>query len=96
MVESMENSALEREILSYLIENPDAHDTLEGIAHWWLLDRAIRAQTSKVEAALERLLSQGLVVKVERVDSEIQYRINRQRLDEILALLKNRKPSNGK
>ncbi len=91
----MENSALEREILSYLIENPDAQDTLEGIAHWWLLDRAIRAQAGKVEEALERLLRQGLIVKVENADSQVQYRINQQRLDEILASLKDRKPLNG-
>lgn len=87
----MDNSALEREILSYLMDNPDAQDTLRGIADWWLLERAIRIQTGKVEEALENLLDRGLLLKEEDPDSRVQYRINQQRLEEVLAALKDRK-----
>ena len=48
-------------ILRYLNDCPDAGDTLEGIATWWILQQRLNESLHTVEAALQRLKSQGLV-----------------------------------
>lgn len=59
-------------ILRYLHSHPDAVDTLEGIAKWWLpLDYC--ADKTLVKAALDRLESQGLVHKRANPDRHILY-----------------------
>lgn len=47
-------------ILRYLHSHPDAADTAEGIATWWLPARWC-ADVRTVRAALARLEAQGLV-----------------------------------
>lgn len=63
------------QILAYLRDNPDAQDTLEGIIEWWLLDRRIRDQTSRVKQALAYLSAQGLVVARTGTDSRTRYAV---------------------
>jgi hypothetical protein len=76
-----------REVLAYLAEHPDSHDTLEGIVEWWLLEREIKHQTTLVRAALAELVERGLVVEHCRADARSSYQINRARLAEIRELL---------
>jgi hypothetical protein len=65
-------------ILAYLVDNPDAGDTFEGIVEWWLLHQRIKIQTRTVsEAAAAKLVDQGLIVAEEGSDSRVIYRINR-------------------
>jgi DNA-binding PadR family transcriptional regulator len=52
---------LQREILSYLAQHPDAKDTVEGIMHWWLPGGDTGVRTSEVTAALDALVAQGWV-----------------------------------
>jgi hypothetical protein len=78
------------EILQYLIENPDAQDTQEGIANWWLLDRTIEHKTALVKEALKRLVKDRLVIKQERSDSRTDYKMNRRRRKKIISLLQQR------
>lgn len=47
-------------ILRYLHDHPDAADTVEGIAKWWL-PAAWRVDIDAVQCALFRLEAQGLV-----------------------------------
>ena len=75
-------------ILAYLAENPDAQDTLAGIADWWLLERQIKTQTATVKKALAELVSGELVLERKGEDSQVHYRINSRRLKEIKAMLK--------
>jgi hypothetical protein len=75
------------EILAYLVENPDAQDTLEGIIQWWLLEQRIKRQTTNVKEALAELVAQGLIIERQGRDSRTHYRINRRRRGEIRALL---------
>jgi hypothetical protein len=46
-------------IRHYLVEHPQAMDTLEGIAEWWLLRQEIRVAVQRVERALGQLTAQG-------------------------------------
>ena len=48
-------------ILGYLRQNPEAGDTLEGIARWWLGQARIDISMKQVEEALEELVHQGVV-----------------------------------
>jgi hypothetical protein len=57
-------TALAEAILAYLTEHPQAMDTLEGIAEWWLLRWQVRAVVEGVEAALHRLTEAGLLEEV--------------------------------
>jgi len=78
------------EILQYLIDNPDAQDTEEGIATWWLLDQAIKHKTALVKEALKRLVKDHLVIEQERSDSRTDYKMNRRRRKKIISLLQQR------
>jgi hypothetical protein len=64
-------------ILAYLLENPDAGDTLDGIVEWWLLNQRIRFETLTVSQAVARLVADGLIVEQKGPDSRIIYRANR-------------------
>jgi hypothetical protein len=77
-------------ILTYLAENPDAQDTLAGIAEWWLLERQIKTQTAAVKEALAELVSGELVLERKGKDSQAHYRINRRRLKEIKGMLEEK------
>jgi len=50
---------LSRTILAYLKENPEAGDTLEGIAGWWLEQARIERIVDDVAAALDNLVKKG-------------------------------------
>jgi DNA-binding PadR family transcriptional regulator len=78
---------LSYEVLSYLAEHPDAQDTLEGIMHWWLLEREIKFWTAEVRGTLAKLVSEGLLVEQTGPDTRTYYRLNRGKKREIQALL---------
>jgi hypothetical protein len=48
-----------REILRYFVRNPQAADSLEGVARWRLMDEVIRRKLDETEAALKWLVAQG-------------------------------------
>jgi hypothetical protein len=85
---SLREFDISREILAYLVDHPGAQDTLDGILHWWLLEREIKFQTEKVKGALGNLVKKGLILKYKSGDSRIHYRINQTKYDEIQELLK--------
>jgi hypothetical protein len=78
-----------REILQYLEEYPDAKDTLEGIAQWWLLKSLAAKKVMEVERALTFLLCEGLIIETRREGSPPLYRINRNKEKEIREMLKS-------
>jgi len=75
-------------LLSYLFENAAASDTLEGIVEWWLLNQRIMYGTAEVKAVLDQFVAQQLIVAAESSDKRVHYRVNRDRVKEIRALLK--------
>jgi DNA-binding PadR family transcriptional regulator len=66
------------EILQYLIKNPSAQDTLEGIVDWWFLGRT-KYPKPLVEKTLEMMVKDGLIVKQQVSDSRTIYKLYRRR-----------------
>jgi hypothetical protein len=81
---------LAEEILRYLIDHPNAQDTLKGIVTWWLLERTIKNQTALVKEVLDKLVADGLVIAQQGSDSQILYKINRHRRRKIVSLIQHR------
>lgn len=84
-----------RDILAFLVDNPDAQDTLEGIIQWWLLEQQIKYQTKLVKEAIEELVEKGLVLKNETLNSHIHYRLNQDKIEDIRMLLKTGDKESG-
>src|SRR6266849_4683273 len=72
---SVSNSSdpLADEILRYLLEHPEAQDTIDGIADWWLTERRVRQGIAEVEIALRHLVDRGLVDVAVREDGKSHY-----------------------
>jgi len=71
------------EILAYLMDHPDARDTLDGIVQWWLPEREFRYRVTSVKEAIEELLKDGWVTARKGQDSRTYYRINEEKRTEI-------------
>jgi len=78
------------QILAYLIEHPEAQDTVEGIVEWWLLERAIKFQKTKIINVLSELVAKGLILEHKGRDFQTHYRINQNKYEEIQKLIKQR------
>jgi hypothetical protein len=63
-------------IVSYLGKHPEAQDTLEGIANWWLTFERIELSTNAVADALQSLMQQGIVTLRVSGDGTTLYRLN--------------------
>ena len=57
-----------REIEQYLESHPQAADSLEGIATWWVSKQRIRSELEVVRAALEQLARLGVISTSETAD----------------------------
>jgi len=62
-------SKVAQAILSYLAEHPQAMDTLDGIAEWWLIRQQIRVEIEAVAGAIRQLIEQGLLVEIQSGDT---------------------------
>jgi len=79
------------DILDYLVGHPQAQDTLEGIAQWWLMEQRIKHVISQVKSALNELVREGLVLEHEGADGQARYSINLEKRAQIRARLKQGK-----
>lgn len=57
---------ISKKILDYLLKNPDAGDTLEGISRWWIQSEYIEQSVDEVASVIERLTKEGVVKKQEK------------------------------
>jgi hypothetical protein len=48
-------------VLDYLAEHPQAMDTVEGIAEWWVMREQVRVDVRLLERVLHRLTEQGVL-----------------------------------
>lgn len=78
--------------MEYMSEG--GQDCLEGITKWWLLDRTIQEETSKVKAALNHLGRDGLIEERQGLDSQVRYKIVDDKKQKITKLLFSNRPNN--
>lgn len=70
--------ALAETIRHYLSKHPNAADTLEGVATWWLSGSADKAWLTHVARAMEQLMKQGEVVRRTLRDGTVIYERNKE------------------
>jgi hypothetical protein len=78
------------QILAYLAEHPEAQDTVDGIVEWWLLERQITYQIIRVKEALSELVAKGWILENKAMDSQVHYRVNQNRYEEVRELFKQK------
>lgn len=54
------------DILDYLVAHPDAEDTLDGIARFWVTRQRIEVQVEQTKAVLADLVNRGYVIVSQR------------------------------
>ncbi|HEX6912840.1 MAG TPA: hypothetical protein VF142_20700 [Longimicrobium sp.] len=75
-----------RQIVRYLVQHPDAKDTIEGILRWWFAPGHGHAP-GEVQAALDALVDRGWLVERTVPPGRKLYGASPGRLDEMRALL---------
>ena len=70
-------SPIALQILAYLESNPDAQDTLDGIAEWWLLKQRFKTARTAVARALDELVERRLIMACQDASGRSFYRVNR-------------------
>ncbi|HJV48065.1 MAG TPA: hypothetical protein VJ549_02200 [Geothrix sp.] len=68
-----EPSELCRGILDYLRAHPEAADSLEGIASWWLPASGYSAPTEAVQEALALLVAEHRIARIDLADGRTLY-----------------------
>lgn len=81
-----------RAILHYLQVHPDAKDTLDGIAQWWLLKEWTERKYQQIEASIAQLVAEGLVVERRRPGLPPYYWLNGEKQNEISRILESNEP----
>lgn len=76
-----------RAVLRYLETHPEAKDTLEGIARWWLERERSERLLAEVERAVALLISRDLVVETRRPGMPPYYEINPSRREVIAEMI---------
>ena len=71
--EDSEVHAIATEIERYLACHPRSKDSTEGIRSWWLTGSTQVAASFKIDLALERLVTRGVVVKEILPDGRVIY-----------------------
>jgi hypothetical protein len=60
----VKDEELAQAILAYLAEHPQAMDSVEGIAQWWLMRQQIRVGVKTLTRVLRGLADRGLLEEV--------------------------------
>lgn len=77
-------------ILRYLDANPEARDTAEGIAQWWLRREWVERKIEDVQNAIQSLTNRGFILEEPNAGvCDMLYRLNPYQRDAIKALLRN-------
>ena len=87
---------LAREILSYFLHNPNAADTVEGVACWRLMEEKVRHTVELTSSALDWLVSLNFLVEMRTSGSVKIFQLNKERSIEVQCFLSDlRSPSSN-
>lgn len=81
---------VEEDIVNYLLDHPEAKDTLEGIVRWWVMEQRIRREMLQVQQAIGELVQRGWLLERESADAKVHYRLNPAKTEEIATALGRR------
>jgi len=76
-----------RAILRYLSRHPQAKDTLDGIATWWLLREWTERKAAEVKRAVSLLVEKKLVVELPVGGQSPCYKLNPENQTEVASFL---------
>jgi hypothetical protein len=85
-----------KQILSYFIRNPKAADSLEGVAHWRLLEEQVHRSVQQTEIALEWLVAEGFLQEVQTSGSTRIFKLNPERGEDAVRFIAEKKNSGKK
>lgn len=71
-----------KEILNYFVRNPNATDTLEGVARWRLLEEQAHRTVEETATALAFLVARGYLEEVPTSGANKVFRLDPQRVAE--------------
>jgi hypothetical protein len=77
-------------VLQYLVDHPDAKDTVQGIVRWWLPRGLAAWEEEAVQAALNALVARGWLTQRQTTTSPQLYGVNKEKLEVIKAFLRKR------
>lgn len=63
-------------MLRYFLRNPQAADTVEGIARWRLLNERIYTKVAETRCALRWLFERGFIIETSRLGVEPVFSLN--------------------
>jgi hypothetical protein len=69
------------DILRYVLRHPDAEDSIEGVARWWLMEQRIVDTVRETRVALRTLAERGFVLELGK-GRRARYRLNAARRQE--------------
>lgn len=75
-VEPNKQPKMAKEVLDHFYRNPQAVDTLEGVARWRLLRETVHRRVEETAEALEWLVTEGLLKKTSTTYSKPIYSLN--------------------
>jgi hypothetical protein len=78
-------------VLNYFVRNPQAADTLEGIARWRLLEEQLHNSLRQTDAAIQWLVDQGYLQAIHPVSSGRLYRLDPRRQEDAVKFLARHK-----
>jgi hypothetical protein len=81
-----------KQILSYFVRNPQAVDSVEGIARWRLLEEQIHRTVKQSQVALDWLAANGYLDEVCEAGSQRLFRLNAQRHADAATFLAGKEP----
>jgi len=87
-----EELSVARVVLRHLYHHPQAKDTAQGIATWWLEQQRIEQTVQRVFRALDLLAVKGLVSERRGPDDRHYFELNTKRLPDIVCFLEESRP----
>jgi hypothetical protein len=73
MTTPIDDKTVTRLVREYLEAHPQACDTIEGIARWWVMSQQIDDTMMAVGKALEELKASGYVREERKTDGRVFY-----------------------